>query len=370
MMIYSYDVSSQGGERVRRDMAPQWAVGAFVLVLALWSYPVVRSMLEPLGMGAVMAFALSGPKRRLCRRANRPALWASLLTLGFLFSIVIPTAYGVYALGMEVRGIASQGLLGLVRGDVDVAQLADALKARYGHLVTHLPSEFGRLDLWSLGADGLIWLARQGLSMSGNLIGGITRATYTILLSCFFGLLILKDWEALVRALGRTIPLGGWRARAFLLRSGRVMRAVIVGSVLTGLVQGGLGALGWWFSGLPNWATAGLGMFACSFIPVVGTALVWLPGAAYLALTGSIKGGLILAAWGALVVSSIDPLVRPLFMSSGEEASTLLMMVGVLGGLAAWGVPGLFMGPVALHSLLLGLEMTLARGLAKAPSGR
>jgi predicted PurR-regulated permease PerM len=105
-------------------------------------------------------------------------------------------------------------------------------------------------------------------------------------------------------------------------------------------------------------------MAFASVIPFVGTALVWIPGAAYLLATGHPWGALFLAVWGVAVVGMADNVVRPLLISGSAGVSLPLMALGALGGFAALGVPGVVVGPLAVSLAVALLEILRDRGTA------
>ncbi|MDW1956705.1 AI-2E family transporter, partial [Vibrio sp. Vb0562] len=109
--------------------------------------------------------------------------------------------------------------------------------------------------------------------------------------------------------------------------------------------QGLAGGIGMWLADFPGlfWGTM---MGFASFIPVVGTALIWIPAAAYLFLTGDITWAIFLTAWSVVIVGSIDNLLRPLLMQGSAGMNTLMIFFSLLGGLHLFGLIGLIYGPL------------------------
>ena len=128
------------------------------------------------------------------------------------------------------------------------------------------------------------------------------------------------------------------------------------GIVLTCIVQGILGGIGFAIAGVPSPVFFGAVMIVCAFIPLVGTALVWVPAALYLLATDHVGKGLFLVVWGVLVISSIDNFIRPFFISGKAKIPLLVILLGVLGGLATMGFLGVIVGP-----LLFAVSLELAR---------
>jgi predicted PurR-regulated permease PerM len=130
------------------------------------------------------------------------------------------------------------------------------------------------------------------------------------------------------------------------------------------MVQGALGGLGFWAAGLPSPFLFGTLMAICAPIPFVGTALIWAPGAIYLLIQGKTMAGLLLIAWGVVAVSSIDNVIRPLFISGRAKLPILLIVFGVIGGLLAFGLAGVVAGPIILAVSLIFFEVYRAETAA------
>jgi predicted PurR-regulated permease PerM len=131
-----------------------------------------------------------------------------------------------------------------------------------------------------------------------------------------------------------------------------VTRAVFLGIGLTALVQGALVGVGFWIAGLPSPLVFGVVAALVSLIPMVGAALIWAPAALFLAARGEYGYAIFLAAWGAIVVGMVDNFLRPMLISGRAEVPTLAVFLGVMGGLAAFGFIGLFVGPIVLGMLV------------------
>jgi predicted PurR-regulated permease PerM len=132
-----------------------------------------------------------------------------------------------------------------------------------------------------------------------------------------------------------------------------------------GVTQGVLTGLGFWITGLRAPVFWGLVATIFSFVPLVGPILVWLPGALVLALYGEWGKAILLFLWGALLVSGADYLIRPKFAGAGDNASTLLVLLSFFGGIKAFGVIGIFVGPV-----MLALIIALLRIFREERAGR
>jgi predicted PurR-regulated permease PerM len=129
--------------------------------------------------------------------------------------------------------------------------------------------------------------------------------------------------------------------------AGGTVRSVVYGVIGTALAQATLQGLGLWLAGVPAAFFLGFLTFFLGFVPV-GPPLVWLPAALWLLYNGTIGWGIFLIAWGFLVVSGVDNVLRPYLISRGSRLPLILMFFGVLGGLLAFGFLGVFLGPTLL----------------------
>ncbi|MEY2727503.1 MAG: hypothetical protein RLZZ458_3370 [Planctomycetota bacterium] len=215
------------------------------------------------------------------------------------------------------------------------------------------------------------WSAQAALISSDwiTAIGGATGAIVTrLLFSVLVFVLAVFFWFAegpqLVRSLILLSPLEEKYVTQLLQEFEVLVRAVVAGSLISAFVQSLLAGIGYWLAGLDSVflliaATALMGM-----VPFVGASLVWLPAGLWLILgEGRFGAGLFLLGWGALVVSTIDNLVRPWVLLEKASLHPLAALIGVLGGAQALGPIGVFVGPLVVafvQTLLLLLHRELA----------
>ena len=125
-----------------------------------------------------------------------------------------------------------------------------------------------------------------------------------------------------------------------------VTRATVKGTIVIGIIQGGLAGLGFAVASIPSATFWGTIMAVLSIIPALGAALVWVPGVIYLLASGSTVAGVLLAVWCTAVVSSADNVLRPWLVGRDTQMSDLMVLLGTLGGLILFGVVGVIIGPI------------------------
>ena len=198
-------------------------------------------------------------------------------------------------------------------------------------------------------AKGSQLAAKVGAFVAEGLAAG-AKGTAEFLLMIFIMLLsmsyFLTDGRAFLDTVLRFTPLSADDKKRLLNTFSSVGRATLKGTVVIGIVQGGLGGLSFWVAGINGavfWAAV---MAVASVIPSVGTALVWVPAVIFLVLKGQIGAAVGVGLWCALIVGSADNVLRPLLIGRDTEMPDIVVMLTTLGGLALFGISGLLIGPI------------------------
>ena len=261
-------------------------------------------------------------------------------------------------------GLPLLALLGLVANQaVEVSQAA-------GPWIENQISEVGRLDqrvrdfplldrlpgLRVLIPSGEQIAAKVGeaASTAGSFLvrslAGLTRGTLGFLLQLFVMLyamfFFLVDGRSTLDRILYYVPLSPVDQERLLERFVSVARATLKGSLLIGLIQGGLCGVAFWLVGVPGAAFWGTVTTVVAIIPAIGAGLVWVPMVIYLMVTGHAGAGLVLLLWSVLVVSTIDNFLRPRFVGRDTRISDLLILLSTLGGLFFFGPVGVMVGPI------------------------
>jgi predicted PurR-regulated permease PerM len=212
-------------------------------------------------------------------------------------------------------------------------------------------------------------IADRSFDHIAHVVGDIGRNVAKMLLAVVCLFFVYRDGKSYAEQLARALEqLLGPRVHNYLLAIGQTVKAVVYGLVLAALVQGTLSGLGYWLAG------AGAPVFlaalttVCGLIPFAAPVL-WFGVGVWLVLTGNTVAGVGLLVWGAIVMGWTDHIVRPFLISREAQIPFLIVLFGVLGGLAAFGLVGLFVGPVILAVLLaIWREWLLESGQPPAPA--
>jgi predicted PurR-regulated permease PerM len=194
-------------------------------------------------------------------------------------------------------------------------------------------------------------------SQASAVLGGSVRLVTGIVIMLVALFYFLRDHKSLLQYLRRLVPLSEAETDQLFRRVSDTIHATLYGNVVVKLVQGVLGGAMFWVLGLPAPVLCGFAMAVFAMLPVVGTSIIWGPAAIYLLIQGSWVKAIVLTVWGSLVVSLIDNLLYPILIANELRLHTLGILLSILGGLIAFGVAGIVLGPVILASTVALLEV-------------
>ena len=338
------------GEAPARGRRSLWAIVVLLaLATGLLAY-VVWPFRGPLFIAAVLAAAFQPMLRHastLLRGRHRSA--GGLLTVLVLVVIVAPFATIVgFATQQTVQGLA------FVRDELGVRSVGQLTQ---GELPPRAQALLERgLALAHLSREQLAGYADGALKWAEHAAPGVLAASgeaafHTIVLLAAFYFLLL-DGRHVVEWLADVSPLRPSQTRELIEEFRRVSVATLVGAAVSALFQGVAAALGYAVTGVPHAIFFGLVTAIASFIPVVGTVIVWAPAAALLALTGHVVAGVGLVLWCLVVVVGAEHLGKPLLLRGQAEMHTGLVFLGLLGGIEMFGLIGVLAGPLVIAFFL------------------
>ena len=343
---------------------------ALLTLLIIGTVVVLRPFIISLILAAVLAYASWPVYEWLLRHLHeRPGAAALAMTVLLLLTLVIPFA----VMGVSLVDNAVE-LLRLLREAMN-----RPLPPPPGWLET-IPFAGGYLEAkWLLlmeGDEGAVLLQLKAyllqlplknwaIKAGGALGEGVVLISFSVLI-CFF---FYRDGPAITMRVQTVMEhLAGHRAKALIEVTAGTVSRVINGILGTALAQSVLALIGFWVAGVPAAMLLGLLTFFLSIIPM-GPPLVWLPASLWLYVQGQTAWAIFLAVYGLVVISSIDNLIKPYLISRGGALPLLLVFMGVLGGLLAFGFIGVFLGPVILAVAYALLSEWMRPAAQPAPPG-
>jgi predicted PurR-regulated permease PerM len=294
----------------------------------------------------VLAIVFAPLYRRLSGSMRQRRNLAALVTVVIIVLIVIlPSTLVTGALVQEASGVYEM----FKSGELNLAR-------SFQHVLEALPSwavglldRFGLTDLAGVQEGLSAGLGRASQFIAAQALN-IGQATFELVVRMFVMLyllfFLLRDGDELFRIIKDAVPLRPEQQRAIFSKFATVIRATVKGTIVVAVLQGALGGLIFWFLGIRAallWAAL---MALLSLLPAVGAALVWFPVALYLLVTGAVWQGLVLIAFGVLVIGLVDNLLRPILVGTDIRMPDYVVLLSTLGGIEIFGMNGIVLGPL------------------------
>ncbi|MGH8601874.1 MAG: AI-2E family transporter, partial [Gammaproteobacteria bacterium] len=288
---------------------------------------------------------------RLLESRNVAALLSTLLAL---ITIIVPLLFAVWLLVKEAAEVfpAAKAWLGAQREVEDASLtarlppfLGDAWREIYEYLA------IWQLDLEEIVLNNIRQLGNDITAFGARMVRNVLLTLLDVIALVMGLFFFFRDGSRMVWWTADLIPLEKGNKELIIQGLGRTLSAVVRGVFITALTQGMLAAGGFAFVGIGFPVLLGFATAFMALIPFLGATSVWLPVVIFLLLKGTIGKAIILALWGGLVVSLVDNVLRPVLIGEVTKLPTLLLFLGILGGIQAYGFIGLLVGPLLIASV-------------------
>ena len=326
------------------------ALLAITLIAIYLCWLIVLPFLDVITWSVVLAVMLYPFHLWLLKKGFRP-MWAALTTvICFILVAIVPIAFVTISAVAQVP----DAITTVQHGIVKLKHVAES-NTRIGHYAQDILKHRGAdpQSLFDQAKQYIAPLARQSLGIVGGVLGALIKIAFT-LFALFY---LLRDADLIGHAVMNVLPLEEWQTLQVFRRCRDVIKASIEGVMVIAAIQGFLGGVIFAVLGLPSAVLWGFVMFVMAIIPVFGTAIVWVPATIYLAATGEYWRALILVAFCIGFISMVDNLCRPALVGRKAGLHDLIIFFSVLGGLQAFGIPGLFVGPVVVALTMAVVEI-------------
>ena len=319
---------------------------ATVVLLTLGCLYVLKPFLPAILFAAAVVIS-SWPLylRLLDAMHGRRSLAALTMTLSLTLLVVIPLASVAYNLADDVATTFGHMRDAIEHGELLPPSWVRELPFVGASLDNYLRQLVASRDRMLELAQRMVEPARRYLMAGGLMLGG---GVVQMSLAAFVSFFLYRDGHALIALTSRVMAkVMGESAQEVSDIIGQTTRSVMYGLLGTALAQGLVAAVGFSLAGVPAVPLLSVLVFLTSLIPV-GPPIIWGGAAIWLFAQGSTAWGIFMLIWGTVVISGVDNVVRPMLISRGTSLPFLLTLLGVLGGVIAFGFVGMFIGPVLL----------------------
>jgi predicted PurR-regulated permease PerM len=337
----------------------QLTIAHYFLFLLLFmafflTYQMMKAYLDPVIIAIILSVLCNPVYQWLktkCRGRRKTAALISCMLL--IMVIIIP-------LTLVFLAVIKQGILSFnaINQWVSQGNIQKLIQSPYVDRILALWQEYMQVSLLK-GIDlnnVMITISSSAGELLMNqgkyLIGNISSVVGKFFLMSFVFFFAIQEQEKRFQYISHLIPLSSAHERIVVNKIKAVAKSALLGTLVTSASQGIAGGLAFTICGLPGVFWGAVMAFA-SLIPVVGTALIWVPAALWLFISGSWGYGMFMVIWSVVVVGMIDNLVRPLFMKGSADMSTVLIFFSILGGINYFGLTGLLYGPMVFGLTLV-----------------
>ena len=309
------------------------------IVFAVLSWPIQKKMLK----------ITKGRWRRIPATALTMMIIMICIILPFIFFMIRLVPQALVSLGSLSEWLTSF--------DINAFSNSQIVHNLFNFIKEHVPFIDPKADdissaLLAATREASQFLLKGATTVVSNALNFALHFALLLLVMFF----VLLDGEAMMSRFMYLFPLKEVQKDAIFDRLRAVARAVLVGGVLVAVLQGLVGGIGMAIVGMPALFCGALIALA-SFVPVFGTGLIWGPVAVWLFINGMTWQGIFVLVWCGILVSAIDSVMRPIFMSNQAGLSTFFLFMSILGGLKTFGMLGVFYGPLVLGFVVVMLSL-------------
>jgi len=307
--------------------------------------------------GVVFAIVFAPLHRKLLMRMpNRPTLAALATLLISLVMVILPLSLIGLSLIKETAAIYDRISSGNLSAGSYVEQVFNALPSWLTPWMEKL--HLGTLEeiqtkLSNIALQASKLAATKAVGLGQNTLGFVVGFGVMLYLIFF----LLRDGKELVARIWAATPLAPEHKRELAIKFITVIRATVKGNLAVAAAQGALGGLIFWILGIQGAVLWAVVMAFLSLLPAVGAGLVWGPVAIYFLATGAVTKGLILAAYGVLVIGLVDNVLRPLLVGKDTKMPDYVVLISTLGGMALFGLSGFVLGPAIAALFMAAWEL-------------
>lgn len=326
----------------------------FVFIIFL-AYLIVKPFVTAILTSAILAYVFYPLYKAVNKKIRRKNISALIVSILIIFMLTVPFLFILGAITRESQFVYIKAKQIFTTGDVfsiGCAPGAETSACKFSKLLggfIGIPKVRYHLE------DSIERITTSVSEGASRFVFSIPTIFLNIFVTFFTTFYLFKDGKKLMDKIKRLLPLKLHHQKQILQQLDETTYAIIYGSLLIAAIQGGVGAIGFYLFGVSSPLMWGIMMAILALLPFIGTALIWLPVSAVVIVqgfsmnsTGTIFRGIGLLLYGALIISTIDNILKPHVIGKRARIHPVLVLLGVLGGIAFFGFIGFVIGPLIL----------------------
>ena len=318
----------------------RYSLIAIIIVLGIVLFQQITPFLGGL-LGALTIYILVRKQmiRLTTKRKMKRSTAALLITTEAVFFFLIPISLVVWMLVDKLQNLNldPQSII------APIEEIAGIIKSKTGYDV--------------LGSDTTSFIVSALPRIGQAVMGGISSFVINLFVLVFVLYFMLIGGIKMETYVNAILPFNATNTEHVIHEINMIVRSNAIGIPLLAVIQGGVAMIGYFLFGAPNALLLGFLTCFATVIPMVGTGLIWFPVAVYMALTGDWPNAIGLAAYGGIIVSQLDNLIRFILQKKMADTHPLITIFGVVIGLSLFGFMGVIFGPLLLSLFFLFVDM-------------
>ncbi|MFC1538688.1 AI-2E family transporter [Candidatus Latescibacterota bacterium] len=319
-----------------------------IILVALKFYTIIYTFFPSIAAGCVFAYLFNPVYEYLKKKTGKKSFSAFIIIFIILVLILIPISFIASIVPNQIQSIFREDTVENLRSVLEKIEMI--ISTRFNISISdYYISDF---------IPRIISTFQEAITAFGpKMIISITSFLLYAFVSIFIMYYLLINSRYVTKVFMDYFPLSYNNSKILLTEMGKNTKSLILGQLLIAVVQGSLGAIGFFICGISGAVLWGFFMAIMSFIPVMGSGIVWVPACIFLFAKAEYYRTLGLFLWGSLIISTSDNLIRPKLTSSLGKLHPVTVLLGVFIGLKEWGLIGIVIGPLTISVLLILIKM-------------
>jgi len=332
---------------MEKQIVRKYFIIAFITILGILAFLVIKPLFVSIVVGALLAYIFNPLYKLANKRIKNSNISATLMCIILILIILLPLLFLTPIIVQQ--GLSTYNDLKYLNLKETVQKIFPFFSEKFILEVINLSNKFF--------SDSAVLFFEKLTDFILN-IPIMLLQTFVVLIIFFY---TLRNQKLIVEYAKTLTPLNEASVNRFVTQSRQLTNSIVFGNFLTGLIQGLATGFGLLIFGVKNVALLTILAIFLGIVPIIGPLLIWLPAALLLIANGNTVGGIGLLIYGFIVISWIDNIIRPYFVSKKTKIPVPILLVGMIGGMFFFGVLGLVLGPLILVYLLIILEFCQKR---------
>ena len=305
---------------ISKEQYSKYFLISFFVIVIILAFLLLKTLLAPLLVSVVTAYLFYPLYKKINLKIKNKSIVSLIMIIILLFLLTTPLVFIVNSLVGEATS-----LYNIVKS-LDI-QLDPNIQEAVN--------------------EGLLYV----VNVASSFILSIPNKILSLVISLFILFYLFRDGETILKKLKALIPLEKKQKDLLFDETKNIVGAVIYGLVLTGIIEGIIGAIGFFIFDIPSPILWGFAMMILTILPAVGTSLIWIPAGIIKLLNNDLFNGIGILIYGALIITSVETILKPRLIGKKAKIHPLIIILGVFGGLKLLGFIGIILGPLILAIL-------------------